>query len=176
MLDTAIILTHQFNYNGHITKYVANTYGSTPYGDYLRMKDDLEKLELDQSKFTHTPPLSKKDRNNKKKLESMRQLQFNTEYVIAEKERCGSLTCVFCGQPNLVIYNWADKNKKLYNMATVDHFNPKSNGGKPYDKDNLVVACHRCNRNKGSNVWSIRKLRYLNHYGNFKEIVRKLVY
>ena len=39
---------------------------------------------------------------------------------------------------------------------TVDHIVPRSKGGKTH-WTNCVIACHRCNVEKGSNLWTPRK-------------------
>jgi len=170
------VLTHSFNYNGFITNHISTMYGNTPYGDYLRMKDEFATIESEWLKKFSLPPLSKNPAKRLKQIPKREQLLFNTQHVHGELDRCGSLRCVFCGKQNLVIYRWDDKNKNLNNMATTDHFNPKSNGGAAKDLKNCVVACYRCNRKKLSNKWSIRTLRYLSHYGDFKTLAKQLIY
>ena len=201
------VLTHTFNYNGFTTNHISTMYGNTPYGDYLRMKDEFltiekawfkkhcerpskkqpkmvivegkkvktESVTVDLDKFS-LPPLSRNPKKHAKEMAKYEQLLFNTKHVHGELDRCGSLRCVFCGKKNLVIYHWSDKNKNVDIMATTDHFNPKSNGGSPLNLKNCVVSCYRCNRKKLSYKWSIRTLRYLSHYGDFKTLAKQLNY
>ena len=143
-------------------------YGSTPYGDYLLMKEELMKQDEDY--------IACNFRGGKRHYKRFKQLIFNTNFLDKMLLKHGSLKCVYCGKPNLVIYHWEDENKRLANMATCDHFNPKSNGGKAYDENNCVVSCYKCNTKKRSKMFSIRMLRYLSFYGNFKELVKKLIY
>lgn len=72
-------------------------------------------------------------------------LAFNTQFLTETKERDGCLTCVYCGKSNLVIDALSQEN-----LATADHFVPVSKGGHPFDMNNLVVACYKCNNRKGS--------------------------
>ncbi len=150
------------------TKHYSNLYGSTPYGNYLLLKEKYKTKDTDYllAEFYGVKICANK----------FKQLLFNTNFLFNLLFKHGSLTCVYCGKPNLVIYHWNDNNKKRSNMATADHFNPKDNGGDAFNIDNLVVACYRCNRKKSNKLWSIRSLRYLNFYGNFKEQIKKLVY
>ena len=143
-------------------------HGSTPYGDYVQLKEDYKKLD-DDYKYASTG----KGWYRSKKF---KQLVFNTKFLKKMLNKFGVLTCVFCGHTNLVIYHWDDRNKNTDNMATTDHFNPKDNGGNAFDEKNLVVACYKCNTKKGKKLWSIRTLRYLNVYGKFKVLVRELTY
>jgi len=143
-------------------------YGTTPYGDYLKLKEGYKKLDEDY-KYSTTGRGWKNSRKFK-------QLVFNTNFLKRMLEEAGKLTCVFCGLTNLVIYHWDDRNKKLHNMATADHFNPKDNGGNAFNEKNLVVCCYKCNQKKGKKLWSIRTLRYLDVYGTFKVLVRELQY
>lgn len=62
-----------------------------------------------------------------------------------EKER-GSLTCAYCGQPNLQKETQGVRPKL---QATLDHVVPRAKGGAEYDVNNLVVACRPCNARKG---------------------------
>lgn len=55
----------------------------------------------------------------------------------------GSLDCHYCSKKGLKINtNSEDK------LATLDHVIPKSKGGPEYNKNNLVVACYKCNQKK----------------------------
>jgi len=63
------------------------------------------------------------------------------------------LTCHYCGKSPLVreVENMADK-EQLYWLATLDHVNPRDNGGEEYDSDNLVISCFPCNNKKGNKL------------------------
>jgi 5-methylcytosine-specific restriction endonuclease McrA len=54
-------------------------------------------------------------------------------------------TCFYCGKTGL------DHNADAWddNLATLDHVVPLAAGGGLYDKNNLVVACSKCNSKKG---------------------------
>jgi 5-methylcytosine-specific restriction endonuclease McrA len=54
--------------------------------------------------------------------------------------------CCYCG-----VRTWCRQHEKegsLDMLATVEHIVPKSQGG-PLSMDNLVMACHKCNRRRG---------------------------
>ncbi len=180
------IITYESNSGS--TKHIAHLYGSTPYGDYLLLKEKLrlEEFGINQLNIhniiNHKKSLKAQVREMKrlnklvKNNKNFRQLIFNTNFLHKKKNECGSLMCVFCGKPDLIIYHWTDNKKDKNKMATADHFNPKSNGGDAFNEDNLVVSCYKCNNKKKSKLWSIRTLRYLSFYGDFKTLVKKLVY
>jgi len=57
----------------------------------------------------------------------------------AEKQSLDTAPCYFCGK-NLT-----------FDEATVDHFFPKSKGGKS-NASNFEISCHPCNLKKGDTV------------------------
>jgi 5-methylcytosine-specific restriction endonuclease McrA len=68
-----------------------------------------------------------------------------------KKDNKGKLTCVYCGQKNLVMnFNKKGLPKKM--KATLDHVIPRSKGGKEYCLKNLVVACSSCNEKKKDKI------------------------
>lgn len=70
-----------------------------------------------------------------------------------EKEHTG-LWCEYCGKKELVLYPW-DKKPNRSNMATVDHFLPKSKyPDLTNDENNFIVACSVCNESKKDDIWS----------------------
>jgi 5-methylcytosine-specific restriction endonuclease McrA len=75
---------------------------------------------------------------------SDRWMQFRYTYLI-EKQQEGALTCVYCNKTDLHIYS---PDESI--LATVDHIHPLSRGGDRYDKNNLCIACSRCNQKKQS--------------------------
>ena len=97
--------------------------------------------------------IKKKKKRGKRKPGHSSQLRFNTKFLKAEKEK-GTLTCHYCGKPNLKIVSAAIKKTKtiLKTMATADHVIPVSKGGAPKDISNLVVACHACNFKKADKL------------------------
>lgn len=167
-----VITTYQ-SHSGYY-KHKAHLYGNTPYGDYLRMKEDflLQEVEmlLDGFKSIGVHFIPKSEKTKKRLI----QVLFNTNFLKKQQEQCGSLTCVFCGKPNLVIYNCDAKNVNKNIMATADHFFPKARGGKAFNEDNLVVACSKCNNNKGKKIYKLDTLKYLSFYGNEKILLEKL--
>lgn len=55
--------------------------------------------------------------------------------------------CFYCGK-YLSPWAWAADNPRGW---TKDHFVPKSKGGAK-GNNNVVIACHPCNRKKGANL------------------------
>lgn len=90
-----------------------------------------------------------------------KQLLFNTEFIEETQEREGELHCELCGKPELCLYYWweVSSTKK---MATADHFFPKSFDleNLAYNKDNLIVACSKCNGNKGDKFFDISTVKF----------------
>ena len=83
------------------------------------------------------------------------QMLFNTYFLRKMKAKYGSLHCVYCGRKNLRIYHWKEYAGNMKNMATADHFIPKSLSPEIFGKDegNLRVACHPCNNKKANFYW-----------------------
>lgn len=83
------------------------------------------------------------------------QLLFNTYFLRRMKSKYGSLHCVYCGRKNLKIYHWNEYAGNRKNMATADHFIPKSINPEIFamDEENLKVACFSCNTNKKNYYW-----------------------
>ena len=83
------------------------------------------------------------------------QLLFNTYFLRRMKSIHKDLHCVYCGKKNLRIYHWNEYAGERNNMATADHFIPKSLNPKVFsmDEGNLRVACSKCNTKKGSYYW-----------------------
>ena len=83
------------------------------------------------------------------------QLLFNTYFLRKMKSKHKSLHCVYCGKKNLRIYHWKEYTGNKKNMATADHFIPKSLNPAIFamDEDNLRVACFDCNTKKQNYYW-----------------------
>lgn len=88
------------------------------------------------------------------------QLKFNIDFLKKIKKENGELHCEYCGKENLKIYEWCEK-LKTENVATVDHFYPKSKfNDLKRDEKNFVVSCYGCNSNKKDSIWSINEIKY----------------
>lgn len=55
--------------------------------------------------------------------------------------------CIYCGKAH---GQYVD-GKRI--KCVVDHFIPLALGGHPTDPSNLVLACSKCNGDKGANIW-----------------------
>jgi 5-methylcytosine-specific restriction endonuclease McrA len=78
-------------------------------------------------------------------LEKKRWNKSRISFLRAELEKCGKLTCCYCGRNDLEINSRLNQNK-----ATVDHIKAKSNGGNEFDHSNFAVSCMTCNSHKGN--------------------------
>ena len=83
------------------------------------------------------------------------QLLFNTYFLRKMKSKYKKLHCVYCGRKNLKIYHWKEYVGNRKNMATADHFIPKSLNPEVFamNEDNLRVACSSCNTKKANHYW-----------------------
>lgn len=83
------------------------------------------------------------------------QLLFNTYFLRKMKSLHKELHCVYCGKKNLRIYHWNEYAGQREDMATADHFVPKSLAPNVFamDEDNLRVACNKCNNKKANYYW-----------------------
>lgn len=81
-------------------------------------------------------------------------LEFRENYLKEVLAKEGDLVCKYCGKPHLEIGGRTPEdleiNNKNPNLATVDHIIALDNGGEKYDKNNLCVACKKCNGKKGT--------------------------
>jgi 5-methylcytosine-specific restriction endonuclease McrA len=96
----------------------------------------------------------------KKNPERWEQLEFNFLFLKEVEKQLGRLHCEYCGQKNLVIYEFHEKvNNK--DVATADHFYPKSKYPELAKvKSNMIVSCHDCNSNKKDDVISEEEIKY----------------
>lgn len=82
------------------------------------------------------------------------------EFLTETEKEHGDLWCEYCGKEKLVIYPW-DSKPNRNNMATVDHFMPKSKyPDLANDKTNFVVACSICNEMKKDDIWEESTIKY----------------
>lgn len=131
-----------------------NVIGSTPLGDYYLLKEEYKALD----------PTYYRDGFHWKCIHAM-QLEFMRKITKQNK----TLRCVYCGKDEL------KRTGKKKTLATVDHFFPKSYPFvNPCDKNNFVVACYTCNHDKGSLIYPLDSLKYLNHYKGHEEMLKNI--
>ncbi len=97
-----------------------------------------------------------------KKINGFKQMLYNTKFLQHVLKEHGELHCEYCGEENLRLYHWKhDKIKSHHDMATVDHFLPKSEFPElAKDYDNLKVCCYKCNQDKKDDIWDKSTLKY----------------
>lgn len=78
-----------------------------------------------------------------------------------ERHRWGDAQCYWC---RCTVYYGVQRHPGIpSNLATRDHLVPRSRGG-TNDRQNIVVACYKCNQERGCDVnwrpkpWRIRTL------------------
>lgn len=72
-----------------------------------------------------------------------------------QKQNKGKLTCVYCGEKDLVINFNAPKLPKR-KKATLDHIVPRAKGGSEIAFANLAVACYICNHKKADSIQAVK--------------------
>ena len=88
-------------------------------------------------------------------------LFYHFNFLLKRQHECeGNLTCVFCGEEHLKIQPVGYFIPKK-EMATVDHFKAQSKGGDKLNEWNMVVACSKCNGNKGSKDYPIESIKFM---------------
>ena len=96
----------------------------------------------------------------KKDPQKWERLVFNRNYLKKIEEENGGLHCEYCGTPNLIVYEWYETPNRI-NMATVDHFYPKSKYEElTLNEDNFIVACDPCNSKKSDDLWDLDRIKY----------------
>mmetsp|Transcript_5737 Transcript_5737/g.9919 ORF Transcript_5737/g.9919 Transcript_5737/m.9919 type:complete len:150 (+) Transcript_5737:366-815(+) len=88
-------------------------------------------------------------RDTPRNRERWAQMKRNEAYLRAHQRRYGTLTCNYCRKQRLRLHHWAEPSSD--DDATVDHFVPICRGGTDEER-NLVVACRRCNEDKGNSL------------------------
>jgi len=78
-------------------------------------------------------------------------LRFRSALLDEFKDEHGSLFCEYCGRGGL-IKEIPKGQKKDARVATIDHVIPLSKGGGRFDRDNLKLACLRCNQEKADKM------------------------
>lgn len=79
------------------------------------------------------------------KQEHRQWMRERKNFLAEEVKKNGVLRCYYCGRDDLKI-----NSKNRGDIATVDHFVPKSGGGDPCAHTNFRVCCSSCNKKKGS--------------------------
>jgi 5-methylcytosine-specific restriction endonuclease McrA len=96
----------------------------------------------------------------KKNEEKWSQLKFNIDFLKKINKKNNTLHCEYCGKKNLKVYDWCKK-INLEDVATVDHFYPKSKyKSLKREEENFIVSCYNCNNKKKDNLWEINKIKY----------------
>jgi hypothetical protein len=114
------------------------------WGDYLLMKKDLEKQELEALEVLGP------DDAELMKRPHFRQMLFNYEWLKGMLEKHGELHCEYCGKQHLKLTHWREKPNK-HIIATTDHYlSKKTHPHLARIISNLRVSCHNCNNNKKS--------------------------
>lgn len=95
-------------------------------------------------------------------IKKFKQITFNTEFLYGILNEYNELHCEYCGKPDLIIYDWFERNKIKDQMATADHFFPKSldRALLAMEIKNLVVCCFNCNNKKADKIWKTDTLRF----------------
>ena len=84
-------------------------------------------------------------------------MQHNERFLRRQQMRHAVLICHYCGREPLEIMSWEESSRMSHyarlasNQATADHVVPRSKGGDDSDS-NLVVACFKCNYEKGDRL------------------------
>jgi 5-methylcytosine-specific restriction endonuclease McrA len=96
----------------------------------------------------------------KRDKEKWLQLQFNLNFLKEQKIKHGEIHCEYCGKKNLKIYDWCE-HLNSEDVATVDHFYPKSKYGElRKNEKNFVISCYNCNNKKSDNLWDIKEIKF----------------
>ena len=75
-------------------------------------------------------------------------------FVKKIEDEHGMLWCEYCGKDKLKLYPWNEKPNRD-NMATVDHFLPKSKyPDLANEETNFIIACSTCNEKKKDDIWA----------------------
>ena len=112
------------------------------------LKNKLSSEEF-MDRLKNTPELlSKEDLMKLPKNERKLIIILNNIKFLDDQKSKGELHCEYCKKGPLKIYGIKDKFNKI-DAATVDHRTPISKGGDIFNYDNLVVACTKCNGDKG---------------------------
>ena len=80
---------------------IMGQYTDGSYADYIQLKKHYRKLELESLGY-----LESQDWYNR--------VEFTSNFLKKKEKECGSLTCVYCGKPNLVLYHWNNPDKQYH--------------------------------------------------------------
>ena len=107
---------------------------------YKKLKDYFRELDIDYSE---------NQRKRNLVIEGKLHPSILHRIFLRKKEQEGKLQCVYC-QKQLKRYIFERKTKVFpADAATIDHFVAVHNGGLKYHYSNFVVACIKCNNDKG---------------------------
>ena len=79
-------------------------------------------------------------------------LRFRNRWLKQQKKKFKTLTCFYCGAPNLNPNINSPSIVKNNQKATIDHKQPISKGGSKFCESNLVVCCYTCNEKKADKI------------------------
>lgn len=78
---------------------------------------------------------------------------FNYNFLLKMKKLYNTLHCVYCNR-FVKIYQFSFRRSRKGDVATADHFLPKSlHPDLEFQESNLRVCCTRCNSRKGQELW-----------------------
>jgi len=101
-------------------------------------------------------------------------VQFNIDFLKGRQKELGSLTCAYCGEPDLKIQEIDGERVSKTRLATVDHFIAQAQGGHRFDKEIFVECCSKCNGKKGDKIYNLNTLLYLDA-NRFSVIVSRVL-
>lgn len=79
----------------------------------------------------------------------MKRVEFSRTTLKRWQKQIGSLFCVYCDKPDLIIELEGMSVPNEY-KATLDHIVPVSEGGEVFDINNVICSCGTCNKRKDS--------------------------
>lgn len=124
--------------------YVEEDPSMGTYGNLLLLKEEYKLLD---ETWVHDNPAA------------FSRMKFNENLLTEILNEHGELHCEYCGRPDLEICYWPSKIKN--NCATIDHFIPVVHDKQLlFDRDNLLVACLKCNNKKGEKIWPKEKIKF----------------
>ena len=87
-------------------------------------------------------------------------LKLHYNFLKKVEDEHGTLWCEYCGLEGLVVYPW-NKPPNRSDMATVDHFLPKSKyPDLANEETNFIVACSKCNESKKDDLWTEETVKF----------------
>lgn len=87
-------------------------------------------------------------RGRRRRIASEPRICIPKEVRVRVAQRC-RYKCSYCLRPVGTILEDGSRLR-----GQIDHVVPRATGGSQVDEGNLTLACHRCNADKGTDVWS----------------------